>query len=107
MIFVYMILASIIGAGITGTVGYYKGYTQCTNAAQIAILEAENERLKLEQEYYKKAKETAEQIAAETAQVELQNQETIRVLRQEISKPAPSNKCVLDRNFLQSVNNIR
>lgn len=107
MMFVYLILASIFGAGLTGAIGYYKGSVACNAAAQSAILRAEVRRLNLSLVYYKSATAATEQINKENTEKEIANAETINKLREEISKPAPTNTCILDADFLRNLSDIR
>lgn len=105
MIIIYLLIASILGAGATGIYGYSKGYKVCDQQNTIALLEGEVERLKNEKIALEKSNRATQEINEETNKINLENQETINALQSEINRVGQSG--IIDSNFLKATDKIK
>lgn len=107
MIVIYFIFASLLGAGATGAYGWYKGYTQCNQTAEIVELKRQIEQNKNTQQALEAQNFTKEQLNEENQKLLQENELVINALQNQIISMPKSNDGIIGADFLRNVNKIR
>lgn len=109
MIYLYMILSGLIGAGAMAAVGFYEGYKICHETEETRAIAAENSRLQKEQADLKTSLDASQQEVTAANATDAKNQVIINDLRAQIqiAVNASAGSCLLDDAWLRRLDTVQ